>query len=136
MPISIQDIYLQKQAVEGLSFVPKEAYNRLLISRGYYASFLFACELFKPNTNHNLVLFNGDYGSHQKIYESLIRSNIPNLKYVGKILKKYHTLRKNADYKLNLHINEIKVMEANSHFKECKERIEFFLKNGAADFIP
>lgn len=134
MPVSIQDVYLQKEAVEQLSFVPKEAYNRLLISRGYYASFLFASELFKSNAGHKLVLFNDDYGSHQKIYESLIRSNVANLKYVGKILKKYHTLRKDSDYKLYMHINDFKVMQANIYFQECKERIEFFLENGPVDF--
>lgn len=136
MPVSIQDVYLQKEAVEQLSFVPKEAYNRLLISRGYYASFLFACELFKSNASHKLVLFDDGYGSHQKIYESLIRSNVPNLKYIGKTLKKYHTLRKYSDYKLHMHINDFKLMQADMHFKECKERIEFFLKNGPADFHP
>ena len=134
MPVSIQDIYLQKEAVEQLNFVPKEAYNRLLISRGYYASFLFACELFKANASHTLVLSNNNYGSHQKIYESLIESNIPNLMYVGKILKKYHRLRKDSDYKLFMHITDFKVIQADKYFEECKERIEFFLKNGPAAF--
>lgn len=134
MPVSIQDIYLQKQEVEQLNFVPKEAYNRLLISRGYYASFLFASELFKPNASSKLILLNGNYGSHQIIYESLICSSIPNLKYVGKILKKYHTLRKESDYKLYMYINDFKVMQAEQHFKECRERIDFFIANGDVDF--
>lgn len=139
MPITIEDIYTQKNEIEQSKFVPKEAYNRLLISRGYYASFLYACELFKSNAEYKLTLYSKslegrDYGSHQKIYESLIRSGIANLMYIGKSLKTYHKLRKDSDYKLHLYIKEYDALLAEQHFQDCKERIEFFMKNGNVEF--
>lgn len=139
MPVTIEDIYVQKNEIEQSKFVPKEAHNRLLISRGYYASFLYACELFKSNAKYKLTLYSKslegkDYGSHQKIYESLIRSGITNLMYIGKSLKTYHKLRKDSDYKLHLYIKEYDVLLAEQHFQDCKERIEFFIKNGDGDF--
>ncbi len=134
MPVKIEDIYLQKAEIEKNSFLPQEAHSRLLISRGYYASFLYACELFKGV--HNLtVCDNKEYGSHQKIYESLINSNVSNLKYIGKTLKKYHKLRKDSDYKLHMHIRGYELMLAEQHFKECKERIDFFIENGDKEFL-
>ncbi len=139
MPVTIEDIYTQKYEIEQNKFTPKEAHNRLLISRGYYASFLYACELFNGNAKYKLTLYsesldNKGYGSHEKIYESLIRSEVTNLKYVGKILKKYHKLRKISDYKMLLHIKDYDAISAEQHFQDCKERIEFFIKNGNVDF--
>lgn len=137
MPVTIEDVYTQKYEIEQNKFTPKEAHNRLLISRGYYASFLYARELFKGKyklTLYSKALDNKDYGSHEKIYESLIRSEVASLKYVGKILKKYHQLRKTSDYKMHLHIKDYDVLSAEQHFQDCKERIEFFMKNGNVDF--
>lgn len=140
MPVKIEDIYKQKYEIENNKFIPNEAHNRLLISRGYYASFLYACELFSRNASYKLDLYekcldNKYYGSHEKIYESLIRSKVPNLKYIGKTLKKYHRLRKNSDYKLHLHIQGNDALIAEQHFQECKERIAFFIENGDMDFL-
>lgn len=139
MPVKIEDIYAQKSEIEQNKFLPKEAHSRLLISRGYYASFLYASELFKGNAKYKLTLYSKslegkNYGSHQKIYESLMRSGIANLMYIGKSLKAYHKLRKNSDYDLNIHIREYELMLAEQHFKDCKERIDFFIANGDADF--
>lgn len=139
MPVTIEDIYTQKYEIEQNKFIPKEAHNRLLISRGYYASFLYACELFNGGAKYKLTLYsesldNKDYGSHEKIYESMIRSEFTNLKYVGKVLKKYHKLRKISDYKMHLHIKDYDVISAEQHFQDCKERIDFFIKYGNVDF--
>ena len=57
MPVTIESIYTQKHEIEQNKFFPKEAHNRLLISRGYYASFLYACELFKSNAKFKLTLY-------------------------------------------------------------------------------
>lgn len=140
MPVRIKDIYTQKYEIENNKFIPKEAHDRLLISRGYYASFLYACELFNANAKYKLILYyksldDKNYGSHEKIYESLIRSEVTNLKYVGKTLKKYHRLRKQSDYKLHLHIKDYDAVMAEQHFKECKERIDFFIDNGNVEFL-
>ncbi|MFK3867621.1 hypothetical protein ACI2IV_03960 [Psychrobacter faecalis] len=139
MPVTIEDIYTQKYEIEKNKFSPKEAHNRLLISRGYYASFLYACELFNGEAKYKLTLYpksldHNSYGSHEKIYESLIRSDVKNLKYVGKILKKYHKLRKNSDYKMYLHIKDYDAISAEQHFQDCKERIDFFIANGDEEF--
>ena len=140
MPVAIEDIYIQKQEIENNNFIPKEAHNRLLISRGYYASFLYARGLFKGDAKYKLTMYSTsiegkDYGSHQKIYESLIRSGSANLMYIGKSLKSYHKLRKDSDYHLHLHIRGYELMLAEQHFKECKERIDFFIENGDAKFL-
>ena len=139
MPVTIKDIYTQKYEIEQNQFVPKEAHNRLLISRGYYASFLYACELFNAGAQYKLNLYSKSlegkgYGSHQKIYESLMRSGIANLMYIGKSLKGYHQLRKNSDYKLDKHIRDYELMLAEKHYKDCKERIDFFIANGDIEF--
>lgn len=142
MPVTIKDIYTQKQEIEQNRFIPKEAHNRLLISRGYYASFLYACELFSVGAQYKLELYSKSlegkcYGSHQKIYESLIRSGVANLMYIGKSLKAYHRLRKYSDYKLNMHIRDYELMLAEQYYQDCKERIDFFIANGDVDFpIP
>lgn len=140
MPVTIEDIYLQKHEIEKNNFIPKEAHNRILISRGYYASFLYACELFKSDAKYKLTLYSKslddkDYGSHEKIYGSLMRSGITNLMYIGKSLQAYHKLRKDSDYKLHMHIRGYELMLAEQHFQDCKERIDFFIANGDADFL-
>lgn len=139
MPVTIEDMYTQKYEIEQNKFTPKEAHNRLLISRGYYASFLYARKLFDGNAKYKLSLYSESlddrsYGSHEEIYESLIRSEVDNLKYVGKVLKKYHKLRKNSDYKMHLYIKDYDAISAEQHFQDCKERIDFFIANGDADF--
>lgn len=139
MPVTIKDIYIQKKEIEKNNFIPKEAHNRLLISRGYYASFLYATELFKGNSKYKLDLYSksldgNNYGSHEKVYESLMRSKVANLMHIGKILKTYHRLRKDSDYKLHMHIRGYELMLAEQYFKECKERIDFFIANGDVDF--
>lgn len=140
MPVNIEDIYTQKYEIEQNNFAPKEAHNRLLISRGYYATFLYACELFKGNGRYKLTLYSEslegrNYGSHEKIYESLMRSGITNLMYIGKSLQAYHKLRKDSDYKLHMHIRGYELMLAEQHFQDCKKRIDFFIANGDADFL-
>lgn len=54
--------------------------------------------------------------------------------YIGKALKRYHKLRKDSDYHLHLHIRGYELTLAEQHFQECKERIDFFIANGDADF--
>lgn len=139
MPITVQDIYKQKLEIASHPFQPKEAYNRLLISRGYYASFLYARSLFDRNSTNQINLIthkpNGEpYSSHEKYYESLIRSGNENLMRIGKELKKYHVLRKQSDYKLTHHIRDYELMYAEQYFNECKARISFFLKNGLVPY--
>lgn len=135
MPVSIDNIYEQKAQIEANKFHPKEAYNRLVISRGYYASFSHVCELINNKKNGiNLIkkdVFGSDYGTHQCYYESLIACNYEELVEVGNKLKKYHSLRKKADYKLKLSVTDFDVKVANQHLKECKELIDFFIANGS-----
>lgn len=132
MPVSIDDIYKQKSQIEANSFKPKEAYNRLLISRGYYASFSYACEII-DNKNNGINLFKKDkyrsYGSHECYYESLMQCDDVKLIDVGIKLKKYHYLRKKADYKLKTHVTDADLDLANQYLEECKELMDSFVKS-------
>ncbi|OLF37195.1 hypothetical protein BTW00_03600 [Psychrobacter sp. C 20.9] len=135
MPVSIDDIYEQKTQIEANSFKPKEAYNRLLISRGYYASFSYACEIVN-NKKHGINLIKKDkyrsYGSHECYYESLMQCNDDRLTEVGTKLKKYHSLRKKADYKLKKHVTDADLDLANQYLEECKELMDVFV-NGKSN---
>lgn len=131
MPVSIDDMYEQKLQIEANKFQPKEAYNRLVISRGYYASFSHACELIK---NNNIPLIkknasNEGYGTHQCYHESLIACSYEELVEVGNKLKSYHTLRKKADYKLKQHVTDFDVKVANQHLNECRDLMDSFVNN-------
>lgn len=132
MPVSIDDIYEQKNQIEANSFKPKEAYNRLLISRGYYASFSYACDIVN-NKKNGINLIKKDkyksYGSHECYYESLIQCNDGKLTEVGAKLKKYHSLRKKADYKLQKHVTDADLDLANQYLEECKELMDCFVKD-------
>ncbi|CAM3424427.1 hypothetical protein GCM10016272_02410 [Psychrobacter glaciei] len=132
MPVSIDDIYKQKSQIEANSFIPKEAYNRLLISRGYYASFSYACEIV-DNKKNGINLIRKDkyksYGSHECYYESLMQCNYDKLTEVGAKLKRYHHLRKIADYKLKKHVTDADLDRANQYLEECKELMDSFVQS-------
>ncbi|WP_201546119.1 hypothetical protein [Psychrobacter sp. H7-1] len=136
MSITYHDCYQQKQEIEKNSFSPKEAYIRVLISRGYYAAYSHSQELFKPNAPYKISIVRANpitdkpYGSHEKFYESLMADKDVNLNNIGKLLQKYHRLRKKSDYKLNQHINDLDKKNAEKYLDECKKRIDFFLVNG------
>lgn len=132
MSISIEDAYKQRSELDNLSFEPIEALERLKISRGYYATFLSARAIIEKHKIPMVVRkSNGDkYGSHEKIYESLVLYTIsPNLVEVGLQLRNYHKLRKKADYDIHKNITEYDVDLARSYFEACRKRIEFFEKN-------
>lgn len=142
MSVNVEDIYKQKAAIDCVDFAPLESYERLKITRGYYAAFLYARELL--NTNDSLVWHScppnskdprkDRYGSHQKVSMSLIHSKIRILHEVGQTLSLYHELRKKSDYDLHLDITPDDVKNAEDYFKFCKERIDFYMKNGDQHF--
>lgn len=130
MASSINDIYQQKEQIELNEFQPKEAYNRLVISRGYYASFSHTCNFVHDNKKKITLLKkdkNGKfYGSHGCYYESLILCNNTSLIELGQKLKKYHILRKKSDYKLKLNVTDLDVIYANEYLHDCKNIIDNF----------
>lgn len=133
MPVSIDDMYEQKLQIEANRFQPKEAYNRLVISRGYYASFSYACELVE-NKKNNIRLIKKDasdnnYGTHQCYFESLIACDYEELVEVGNKLISYHKLRKKSDYQLKKHVTDLDVKVANQYLEECKVLMDSFMKN-------
>ena len=133
MPVSVDDIYEQRNQIEYNKFQPKEAYNRLLISRGYYASFSYACEIINNKKNGILLVLKNDfdkpYSSHERYYESLIQCNYQVLVEVGNKLKSYHKLRKDADYKLKKHVTDLNLKTANQYLEECRELMDSFVKS-------
>ena len=84
MAVEVEDIYKQKFALDSISFEPIESYERLKITRGYYAAFLYARQLLNTDDSlewHSCHPNSKDpqkdrYGSHQKVYMSLIHSKI------------------------------------------------------------
>ncbi|WP_296243332.1 hypothetical protein [Psychrobacter sp. UBA6766] len=46
----------------------------------------------------------------------------------------YHELRKKSDYDLHLDITPDDIKNAEDYFKFCKERIDFYIKNGDQHF--
>lgn len=145
MAVTIVDLYKQKSEVDDMSFECAEAHKRLRIIRGYYATFLYASSLFdKPHVNGRVLTKydcppkptekTRNYGSHQKIYMSLQRSRIRVLVELGVALDKYHELRKKAEYDISLQITDDDLKIAESSFKELKERIDFYIKNGDQHF--
>lgn len=145
MAVTIGDLYKQKSEVDEMSFECAEAHKRLRVIRGYYATFLYASSLFdKPHSNgHVLDKYEyppkptektRKYGSHQAIYMSLQRSKIRVLVDLGVDLEKYHELRKKAEYKIGLDISVEEIGFAESSFKQLKERIDFYIKNGDQHF--
>lgn len=145
MAVTIEDLYKQKSEVDVMSFECGEAHKRLKIIRGYYATFLYASSLFDNPHSNGHVLNKHDYppnptertpkyGSHQKIYMSLQRSKIKVLVDLGVDLEKYHDLRKKAEYDIGLEITVDDIDLAESSFKQLKERIDFYIKNGNQHF--
>lgn len=145
MAVTIGDLYKQKSEVDDMSFECAEAHKRLRVIRGYYATFLYASSLFdKPHSNgHVLDKYEyppkptektRKYSSHQAIYMSLQRSKIRVLVDLGVDLEKYHELRKKAEYKIGLDISVEEIGFAESSFKQLKERIDFYIKNGDQHF--
>lgn len=142
MSIEIKDLYNQKLDINAASFQSSESHERLKIARGYYAAFLHASFLFKNDANLDLHSWHPNsknpqkerYGSHQKIYMSLIHSKIRVLSEVGQKLITYHSLRKKADYELSLDITDDDINDAEECLSYCKERIDFYIKNGNQDF--
>ncbi|WP_087041199.1 hypothetical protein [Psychrobacter sp. JB385] len=142
MAVNVEDIYKQKYAIDGISLEPTESYERLKITRGYYAAFLYARELIDTDDSLEWHFHHPNskdpkkdrYGSHQKVSMSLIHSKIRILHEVGQTLLLYHELRKKSDYRLNLNITPDDITNAEIYFKSCKERIEFYIKNGDQHF--
>ena len=134
MTISNNDVYKQKIEIEKLLFEPIEAVKRLVISRGYYATFLYA-RLIVKNEEFNIPLITKDpkgynLGSHASIYESMIaQKDFINLSDIGLKLKNYHGLRKISDYELSYSLTKYDETLAEKYFSECKEQMDFFLKN-------
>ncbi len=145
MAVTIEDLYKQKSEVDEMSFECAEAHKRLKIIRGYYATFLYASSLFdRPHANgHILDKYDyppkptertPKYGSHQKIYMSLQRSKIRVLVDLGVDLDKYHELRKKAEYHIDLDVTIDDMNIAETSFKQIKEYIDFYIKNGDHHF--
>lgn len=145
MAVTIEDLYKQKLKVDQMSFECVEAHKRLKIIRGYYATFLYASSLFdNPHSNgHMLDKYDyppnptektRKYGPHQQIYMSLQRSRIKVLSDLGVDLQKYHVIRKKAEYDIDLDITVEEIDFAESSFKQLKEYIDFYIKNGNHHF--
>lgn len=142
MAVKVEDIYKQKFALDSISFEPIESYERLKITRGYYAAFLYARQLLNTDDSLEWHSCHPDsknpqkdrYGSHQKVYMSLIHSKIRVLSEIGQTLLLYHELRKKSDYNLHLNITPDDISNAEIYFNSCKERIEFYMKNGDQHF--
>lgn len=142
MAVTIKDLYKQKSEVDEMSFECAEAHKRLRIIRGYYATFLYARELL--NTDDSLEWHSchpksknpekDRYSSHQKVSMSLVHSKNRVLHEVGQTLLLYHDLRKKSDYDLHLDITPDDVTNAKDYFEFCKERIDFYIKNGDQHF--
>lgn len=143
MPINIEAMYKLKESLEGLNFEPAEAYSRLLIARGYYATYHLASSLFeldcsKKLTQHTVAPFKKGstprkYSSHQSVYMSLQRSSIDSLIEVGKKMQRYHDLRCKADYDINLRITPTDIDEAESSLIECQNKIKSYIENDTGD---
>lgn len=145
MAVTIEDLYKQKSEVDEMSFECAEAHKRLKIIRGYYANFLYASLLFdKPHSNGHMLVKHDyppnptkktrRYGSHQKIYMSLQRSRIRVLVDLGVDLERYHELRKKAEYDIDLEVTIDDMNIAETSFKQLKEYIDFYIKNGDHHF--
>lgn len=142
MAVNVEDIYKQKAAIDCVDIMPVESHERLKITRGYYAAFLYARELL--NTDDSLEWHSchpksknpekDRYSSHQKVSMSLVHSRNRALHEVGQTLLLYHELRKKSDYELDLDITPDDVTNAKDYFEFCKERIDFYIKNGNQHF--
>lgn len=141
MAVTIGDLYKQKSEVDKMSSECTEAYERLKIIRGYYATFLYASSLFDTahSNGHILVMYDyppnptektRKYGSHQKVSMSLQRSKIKILTNLGIDLVKYHDLRKKAEYDIGVDITDDDIKMAEGYFQTFKEHIDFYLKYG------
>lgn len=138
MSIIIEDLFSQKIAIEGFSIDPKESFERLKISRGYYANFSFATAIVK-DAQYNIPFIETDengkyYGSHEKIFESLIATKNRDLIQLAYKLKDYHLLRKKSDYDLHLDITADDIKNAETYFNECGDRMRFFVKDPTATY--
>lgn len=145
MPVNIEDMYKLKEALKGLNFEPVEAQSRLLIARGYYATYHLASSLFELECAKKLTQYTElpskkgsvprAYSSHQSVYMSLQRSNISSLIEVGKKMQRYHDLRCKADYDINLRITPTDIDEAESNFIECQKNINSYIENNPENSI-
>lgn len=140
MTLSFNDLYKQKELLSQIDLKPTESVERLKISRGYYANFLFAGHIahkFKipkrkfSKNNPDIVL-----GSHQRIHETLIQSGNPNLQHIGRCLGLYHELRKFSDYDIKLNLEPSDIKEAEYYFEQCRHRLEFYYKNPNLPYKP
>ncbi|WP_201604848.1 MULTISPECIES: hypothetical protein [Pseudomonadota] len=138
MPINIEDMYKLKEKLEGLNFEPVEAHSRLLIARGYYATYHLASSLFGLDCAKKLTQYTEQpfkkgsvpraYSSHQSVYMSLQRSNIVSLIEAGKQMQRYHDLRCKADYDISLRITPTDIDEAESSLIECQRKINSYIE--------
>lgn len=139
MPINIEDMYKLKEALEGLKFEPIEAHSRLLIARGYYATYHLASSIFELDCAKKLTQYmeapfkKGSvpraYSSHQSVYMSLQRSNVSSLIEVGKKMQRYHDLRCKADYDISLRITPTDIDEAESSLVNCQNKIKSYIED-------
>lgn len=139
MPINIEDLYKLKDALGSLNLESVETHNRLLIARGYYATYHLASLLFELDCAKKLTKYTElpckkgsvprQYSYHQSVYMSLQRSNISSLIEVGQKMRRYHDLRCKADYDINLRITPTDIEEAESSFIECRKEINSYIKN-------
>lgn len=134
MSITINDLYEQKLEIDALNLQSVECHERLKITRGYYATFLYARELLKSDNKIKAYHPPNRCGSHQKIALKLSNSGIRVLSEVGEKLASYHFLRKKADYHIHLKITEDDIRNAEDYMKYCQERISFYKKYGNKPF--
>lgn len=145
MPINIEDMYKLKETLEGLNFEPVEANSRLLIARGYYATYHLASSLFGLDSAKKLTQYTEQpfkkgsvprvYSSHQSVYMSLQRSNVSSLIEVGKKMQRYHDLRCKADYDISLRITPTDIDQAESNLIECRKEINSYIENDAENSV-
>lgn len=141
MSISIEDLFAQKTAIEGFSIDPKESFERLKISRGYYANFSFATSIVNDK-QYNIPFIESKevdgkikyFGPHEQIFESLIATKNRDLVQLAYKLKDYHLLRKKSDYDLDLDLTLNDIKNAETYFNECGDRMRFFVKDPTATY--
>lgn len=132
MTLNVDDLFQQKEFIDKLDIKPIESLERLKISRGYYANFSLAkLVVLDAQFEIQLVEINCQgrkFGSHEKIFESMIATKNKDLIEIAYKLKNYHILRKKSDYDLHLDITDIDIKNAETYFCECGDRMRYFIK--------
>lgn len=136
MSLITEDLYSLKKSLKSFNAAPRELVERLVISRGYYATYHYSKKVisdtdivlyeYKPNKKGGSPQ---RYSSHQAVSQSLIRSKKEGLMQLGRDLKRYHDLRCKADYDIHLNITETDKELAEDLHNSIKQQLESYVNN-------